>query len=67
MGGEYGHLTLDERRRMFQMREARQPVGLIAATLGRHKSTIYRELRRNIFHEEGGAWQGYFPRDSGPV
>jgi IS30 family transposase len=61
MGGEYGYLTLDERRRMFQLREARQPVGLIAATLGRHKSTIYRELRRNIFREEGGAWQGYFP------
>jgi IS30 family transposase len=61
MGGEYGHLTLDERRRMFKLREARQPVGLIAATLGRHKSTIYRELRRNIFREEGGAWQGYFP------
>jgi len=61
MGGEYGHLTLDERRRMFLLRESRQPEGLIATTLGRHKSTISREPRRNIFREEGGAWQGYFP------
>jgi len=61
MGSEYGHLTLDERRRMFQLREARQPVALIAATLGRHKSTIYRELRRNFFRGEGPEWQGYFP------
>ena len=57
----YDHLTLDERRQIFHLREARQPVGVIAVRLGRHRSTIYRELRRNFFHGEGREWRGYFP------
>ena len=57
MAPGYDHLTLDERRQIFHLREARQPIGLIAAQLGRHRSTICRELRRNFFRGEaiGGA------------
>jgi len=61
MAPGYDHLTLDERRQIFHLREARQPIGLIAAQLGRHRSTIYRELRRNFFRGEGRDWRGYFP------
>jgi Transposase and inactivated derivatives, IS30 family len=27
------------------------PVALIAAELARHRSTIHREIRRNIYHD----------------
>ncbi len=61
MGGRDCHLSLAERRTLFQLREARQPVGVIAATLGRHRSTIYRELRRNFFRGGSREWNGYLP------
>jgi IS30 family transposase len=34
---------------------------MIAAALGRHRSTIYRELRRNFFRGDSREWNGYFP------
>jgi IS30 family transposase len=40
----YRHLDVDERRILFRMVEARTPVGEIAQRLGRHPSTLYREL-----------------------
>jgi IS30 family transposase len=61
MVGSYCHLSLAERRALFQLREAQQPVGMIAAALGRHRSTIYRELRRNFFRGDSREWNGYFP------
>jgi IS30 family transposase len=45
----FQHLTLDERRSLFRMQEARLGVAEMAARLGRHRSTIYRELGRNRF------------------
>src|SRR3954449_8258779 len=45
----YRQLDLDQRRTLFRLVEARTPVGEIAARLGRHPSTIYRELGRNRF------------------
>jgi len=36
-------------------------VGEIAARLGRHPSTIYRELGRNRFRDGGRGFCGYFP------
>lgn len=47
MGEEYGHLTLEERCRIAQLREAGQSIGQIAAALDRAPSTISRELKRN--------------------
>ena len=45
----FQHLTLDERRSLFRMQEARLGVTEMAARLGRHRSTIYRELEHVRF------------------
>lgn len=45
----YRQLRLPEREILFQMKAAKLTVRKIAAELGRHPSTIYRELRRNYF------------------
>ncbi len=45
-GSGFQHLTLDERRSLFRMQEARLGVTEMAARLGRHRSTIHRELGR---------------------
>src|SRR4051794_30078210 len=57
----YRHLDLDERRALFRLVEARTPVGEIAARLGRHPSTVYRELGRNRFRDGDRGLCGYFP------
>jgi IS30 family transposase len=66
MGLHYGHLTLSERRTIFQLLEQRQPVAAIAAVLGRHRSTVHREIARNFHHSLnrdrwGHPEGGYFP------
>ena len=60
MGRSYRHLTLEERRTLFRLLNAKAPVDVIAARLGRHRSTIYREVARNEFREEK-AYRGYYP------
>jgi IS30 family transposase len=45
----YSQLTLSYRRRLHQLMERKVPVGEIARQLGRHRSTIIRELKRNTF------------------
>jgi transposase, IS30 family len=57
----YRHLDLDQRRTLFRLIEARTPVGEIAQRLGRHPSTIYRELGRNRFRDGDRGFCGYFP------
>src|ERR671928_2160711 len=57
----YRQLDLAERRPLFRLIEARTPVGAIAARLGRHPSTIYRELGRNRFRDGDRGFCGYFP------
>ena len=47
MARTYRHLNLDQRRTLVRLVEARTPVGEIAARLGRHPSTIHRELGRD--------------------
>ena len=65
--GGFGHFTLDERRLLFRLKEVRVPVAEMAARLGRHRSTIYRELARNRFRDvdhAGDRWRdvsGYYP------
>jgi IS30 family transposase len=51
MGRKYGHLSLEERRRIERWRQANVSATTIARTLGRHRSTIFRELRRNHFRD----------------
>jgi IS30 family transposase len=57
----YRHLGLDQRRTLFRLVEARTPIGEIAQRLGRHPSTIYRELGRNRFRDGDRGFCGYFP------
>ena len=55
----YDHLTLAERQLIARLRDAKVSVREIAERLGRHRSTIHRELRRNWFDD--GPWlRGYF-------
>lgn len=47
----YSQITLDERRKIERWRTAKISVDIIAEKLGRHRSTISRELKRNIFDD----------------
>jgi IS30 family transposase len=48
------HLTLQERERVSQMVHAHRSQAEIARRLGRHPSTVSRELRRN--RSPSGYW-----------
>ncbi len=52
---------LDERRILFRLVEARRTAAEIAARIGRHRSTVYRELGRNRFRDGDPGFCGYFP------
>jgi IS30 family transposase len=43
----YRQLDLDECRTIFRLLSAKVPVAVIARQLGRHRSTIHREIGRN--------------------
>ena len=45
------HLSLDERRIIATMLHRKTSVAKIALHLGRHRSTIHRETRRNFWHD----------------
>ena len=45
----YSQIGLDERRKIARWRLAGLSIDAIAEKLGRHRSTIFREVRRNIF------------------
>lgn len=59
--GRYTHLDLDERRKLYQLINAGRSPRLAAVELGRHTSTIYRELKRNHRFDEERMFRGYFP------
>jgi IS30 family transposase len=61
MARTYRQLDLDQRRTLFRPIEARRPVGETAERLGRHPSTIHRELGRNRFRDGDRGFRGYFP------
>ncbi|MCF1485705.1 helix-turn-helix domain-containing protein, partial [Agrobacterium vitis] len=48
----YSHIDLDERRKIARWRMAGQSIEMIAETLGRHRSTIFCEIKRNTFIDE---------------
>lgn len=57
----YSQIDLDERRKIERWRHAGVAVDVIAEKLGRHRSTIFRELARNRFKDvEMPELFGYF-------
>ncbi len=52
MGRCYPHLNLEERRKLAKWLDAKIPIKEIADNLRRAPSTIYREIRRNFYHDE---------------
>jgi IS30 family transposase len=56
----YRQLDLVERRAIFRLLNAKIPVAAIAQEVGRHRSTIHREIRRNRFHGPR-EYAGYYP------
>ena len=54
-------LDLRERRRIEDMLNAKMPVSKIAAELGRHRSSVYREIKRNGFVDKEPPYlSGYY-------
>lgn len=51
MGRTYCQLTMDDRRRIDRMRALKTPINEIAQVIGYHRSTVYREIKRNWFVE----------------
>ena len=47
MPKSYNHLTRDQRCQLYTLNRSGKPVGKIAEALEVHRSTLYRELRRN--------------------
>ena len=47
----YSQMDLDERRKLERWRQAGVSVDVIAEKLGRHRSTIFREIVRNKFED----------------
>lgn len=45
----YSQSDMDEPRKIARWRPAGVSIGLIAAKVGRHRSTIFREVKRNTF------------------
>ena len=60
MSQPYRQLVLDERRTIFRLLNAKLPIDAIAKEIGRHRSTLYREIRRNRFNDVK-EYQGYYP------
>src|ERR1044072_8330448 len=57
----YSQLTFSDRRQLHHLVERKATIGEIARLLGRHRSTIYRELKRNAFHDqEFPEYSGYY-------
>ena len=57
----YQHLGLVERRQIYQLAATGRSVHQIAASRQRHRSTIYRELKRNQHLDDEPVFRGYFP------
>ncbi len=56
----YIHLSLAERREIARMHAAKIPISVSADRLQRHRSTIYREIKRNWVHDEEPLYRGYY-------
>jgi IS30 family transposase len=56
----YTHLSLAERREIARLHAAKIPIRVMAERLQRHRSTIYREIKRNWVHDEEPLYRGYY-------
>ncbi|MDQ0323773.1 IS30 family transposase [Pararhizobium capsulatum DSM 1112] len=57
----YTQITLADRRCLHHLVAAKVPVNEMARRLGRHRSTIYREIKRNTFRDrELPDYDGYY-------
>jgi IS30 family transposase len=52
----YTQITLADRRRLHHLVAANVPINEMARQPGRHRSTIFRELRRNAFEDSVRKW-----------
>ena len=59
MGQRYSHLSLDERCRLRGMMEMNLSISEIARRMGRHRSTVQRELDRNRCVDGGARALGH--------
>ena len=60
MGRTYRHLTLRERPLFFRMLDKKASIRAIAEKLGKHISTIYREIKRSWFDDMDPWLDGYY-------
>ena len=62
MGAVYTQLSMQERRRIEDWWHAKVPVTQMARVLKRHKSTIFREIKRNFWADDAfpKKYAGYF-------
>ena len=62
MGAVYTQLSLSERRKIESWWHAKVPVSEMARVLKRHKSTIFREIKRNFWADDAfpKKYAGYF-------
>ena len=55
-------LDLSERRTFYTLMDRKLPIARIAEMMDRHRSTLYRELKRNYWHDKDIPYaSGYFP------
>ena len=55
-------LDLEERRQLYNLLNTKMSISEIAEIMRRHKSTLYREIKRNFWHdEEVPKASGYYP------
>ena len=65
MGHCYRQLDDAERQTIYKLLGRKIPLTQIAKIVGRHHSTLYRELRRNYFHDrEYPQYSGWFSRNA---
>ena len=58
----YAHICMEERRQIYRLLSGQKiSITEIAARLGRHRSTIFREIQRNTHRHEEESVRGYFP------
>ena len=57
----YKHLAESERYQIFALLKAGHTVAAIAQQLCRHRSTLYREIKRNLVFDPNPKRAGYSP------